>query len=195
MQELPIKILENLRCWTRQPYTQLMTTPQPVSVVLEPWEYAHACDVGIRRYTANWSKRDAPHYKAEFMEDNRTAQVAAAICELAVAKYTNRYWHAHIWHLTEHEKYKHLPDVGTNIEVRRIRTTKAAATRQHQLGKGLVIWVAEAVPPEFREVTLYGWLKYDDAWEMGEPPAYDPDTTRVIHIHQLNDPTYRPKNA
>lgn len=164
----------------------------PHTLTLEPWEYEHACNVGIRRYTANWSKEDAPHYKAEYMEDNRTATVAAAICELAVAKYTNRYWHAHIWHRSEHEKYKHLPDVGTNIEVRRIRTTKAAAVRRHQLGKGLVIWVAETIAPEFRDVTLHGWLKHDDAWELGEHPAYDKENTRTIHINQLNDPDYRP---
>jgi hypothetical protein len=169
-----------------------MTSPVPVSIGLETWEYAHACDVGIRRYTANWTKQDAPHYKAERMEDNRTALVAASICELAVAKYTNRYWHAHVWHQTEHEQYKHLPDVGANIEVRRIRTGKSAAVRRHQLGKGLVLWVAEAIAPEFRDVTLYGWLRYDDAWEMGEESTYDPQNTRVIRTDQLNDPAYRP---
>lgn len=168
-------------------------SPEPITIHLETWEYEHASNVGIRRYTANWSKKDAPHYKKEHMEDDRTASVAGAVCELAVAKFTNRYWHAHIWHATEHNTFRNLPDVGRNIEVRRIRTRKKAAVRRHQLGSGLVLWAAEAIAPEFREVTLYGWLKYDDAWEMGQPAVYDPDNTRTIQVEQLNDPTYTGK--
>lgn len=165
-----------------------------ISVELQSWEYEYANQVGIRRFTANWTKPDAPHYKKERMEDDRTAQVAAAICELAVAKHTNRYWHAHIWHHTDHNKYRDLPDVGRNIEVRRIRTRKEAAVRKHQLGKGLVIWVAETIAPELREVNLYGWLKYDDAWELGTPSTYAPETTRVIPVEQLIDPAFIIKN-
>jgi len=28
-------------------------------ITLEPWEYEHANQVGIRRYTANWTKQNA----------------------------------------------------------------------------------------------------------------------------------------
>ena len=157
-------------------------------ITLEPWEYEHACNVGIRRYTANWNKPDAPHYRKELMEDDRTAQVAAAICELAVAKHINRYWHAHIWHHTDHQKYRHLPDVGRNIEVRRIRTQQAAAVRRHQLGKNLVLYVAAAKPPEFRQVLLYGYIKYDEAWERGHESVYDPKNTRIIQVEHLTKP-------
>ncbi|MGA0847955.1 MAG: hypothetical protein ACO3PY_05030 [Pontimonas sp.] len=166
-----------------------------VQICLEPWEYEHASNVGIRRFTANWGKKDAQHYKAERMEDNRTAEVAAAICELAVAKHENRYWHAHIWHRSEHNKYRDLPDVGTNIEVRRIRTRKEAAVRRHQLGKNLVLYVAEAIAPEFMEVTLYGYLEYDQAWEQGTASHYDPENTRVISVHDLKPPTDKQRAA
>lgn len=168
-------------------------SPEPITIDLETWEYEHASNVGIRRYTANWCKKDAAHYKRERMEDDRTAVVAAAVCELAIAKHTNRYWHAHIWHASEHNTFRKLPDVGHNIEVRRIRTRKQAAVRRHQLGEGLVLWVAEAVAPEFRQVIIYGWLNYDHAWEMGEESAYDPENTRVIGVTQLNDPYYKVK--
>lgn len=168
-------------------------SPEPITIDLETWEYEHACNVGIRRYTANWSKKDAPHYKKERMEDDRTAVVAAAICELAIAKHTNRYWHAHVWHASEHHLFRDLPDVGHNIEVRRIRTRKEAAVRRHQLAKGLVLWAAEAVAPEFRKVVIYGWLKYDDAWELGKESDYDSENTRVIAVTQLNDPLYKVK--
>jgi hypothetical protein len=157
-------------------------------VVLEPWEYEHAADVGIRRYTANWGKQDAPHYSNKrLQEDNRTALVASAICELAVAKYTNRYWSAHVWHHTEHHKYRHLPDVGNNIEVRRLRTRETVAIRKHQNNvPNLIIFVAKPTPPEFREVTIYGWITQLEGWEIGMPSDYDAENTRLVHLNQLN---------
>jgi hypothetical protein len=163
---------------------------EPVLIELEPWEYEHACDVGIRRYTANWNKQDAPHYaNKKLQEDNRTAQVASAICELAVAKHTNRYWSGHVWHATEHQKYRHIPDVGRNIEVRRLRTREEAAVRRHQNSiEKLVLWVAKPVMPELRQVHLYGWIKQQQAWENGIPSNYDPENTKTIHISQLNSP-------
>lgn len=163
---------------------------EPVLIELEPWEYEHACDVGIRRYTANWNKQDAPHYaNKKLQEDNRTAQVASAICELAVAKHTNRYWSGHVWHATEHQKYRHIPDVGKNIEVRRLRTRDEAAVRKHQNNiEKLVLWVAKPVMPELRQVHLYGWIKQTDAWQQGTTSDYDPENTKTIHINQLNTP-------
>ena len=154
-------------------------------VNLEAWEYEWASHVGARRYTANWGKQNAPWYDDRRMEDDRTAQVAAAVCELAVAKTTNRYWHAHIWHATEHHRFKDLPDVGRNIEVRRVRTSKSAAVRRHQCGKGLVLFVAYALPPELREVDVLGWIDMDSAWEAGEPPSWDTENSRVVSPENL----------
>lgn len=158
-----------------------------VVIELEHWEYEHACDVGIRRYTANWGKHDAPHYANKALqEDNRTAQVASAICELAVAKHTNRYWSGHVWHHTEHHKYRHIPDVGTNIEVRRLRTRETTPIRRHQNSiDGLIIFAAKPVTPELRTVHIYGWIRQTDGWNQGTPSDYDPDNTRLIHISQL----------
>jgi hypothetical protein len=157
-------------------------------IKLEPWEYEHACGVGIRRYTANWSKADAAHYGNKSMqEDNRTAQVAAAVCELAVAKHCNIYWSGHVWHATDHQKYKHVADVGKNIEVKRLRTRVNAPVRRHQLGMGLILFVAKPIMPELREVEIYGYIHYDQAWELGTPSDYDPDNTRLISQEHLKE--------
>jgi hypothetical protein len=152
----------------------------PILVTLEPWEYDHALHVGARRFTANWGKPDAPHYDKSRMEDDRTAQAAACVAELAVAKHNNKYWPGHVWHHTEHNKYRNVPDVGKKIEVKRIRNLrKGVPVRLHQLGQGLILWAAYPVPPEFREVHLYGWLPYDEAWELGEESDYA-STTRLV---------------
>ena len=154
-------------------------------VTLEAWEYEMASLVGARRYTANWGKGNAPGYDAERMEDDRTAQVAACVCELAVAKATNRYWSGHVWPASEHKARRDTPDVGANIEVRRVRTSKSAAVRKHQVGKGLVLVVAYAIPPEFREVDVMGWIHMDEAWEKGTASSYDSEGTRLISPSHL----------
>jgi hypothetical protein len=114
------------------------------------------------------------------MEDDRTAQVAACVAELAVAKYANRFWSGHVWHRSEHGKYRKAADVGTNIEVRRLRTKETAAVRKKQLGQGLVLFVAKPIMPECRQVIIYGYLDYDMAWSLAVPSSYDPEHTREI---------------
>lgn len=152
---------------------------------LTPWEYEWASHVGARRYIENWSRENAKHYDSARMEDDRTAQVAACVAELAVAKYTNRYWSGHVWPVKQHTVYKDMPDVGTNIEVRRLRTRDYAAVRRHQLGKGLVLFVAKPVMPELRSVEIYGFIDYDKAWELASPTDYDPENTREISSEHL----------
>ena len=151
-----------------------------ILVELETWEYEWASHVGARRFIENWGKRDAAHYDKKRMEDNRTAQVAACVGELAVAKITNQYWSGHVWHKSDHKTYKHLPDVGHDIEVRRVRTSTNAAVRRRQLGQGLVLWVVRPVAPEFRTVEILGWIDHDEAWEKGEASGSDPEHTKVI---------------
>lgn len=152
-------------------------------ISLEPWEYEWATMVGVRRFTANWNKKDARHYDATRMEDNRTAQVAACCCEIAVAKATNRFWSGTVWSAENHDKEKHRPDVGTNIEVRRVRTKNAVAVREHQVGKGLILFGAKAIEPEFRQVDVLGWIDYDTAWALGEPSDFH--ATRYLSLGEL----------
>ena len=161
-------------------------------VQLEYWEYIHASNVGIGRFTANWGKQDAPHYNNNLKEDDRTASVASAICELAVAKSQNRYWHAHVWTPEDHKKYRSMPDVGANIEVRRVRTGNSVPVRKRELGRGIVIFGAYAIPPEFRSVEIWGWIEADRAWELGEPAHYDEaGNTRLVHKSLLEAPEFK----
>jgi len=154
---------------------------EPLIVTLETWEYEYASTIGIRRYTNNWGKPDAAHYDHNKMEDNRTAQVAAAIGELAVAKAINEYWSASIWDKKDHKKFKDLPDVGKNIEVRRVRTQNGPAVRKKDLEKeGLVIFGVTPIPKEFKEVEILGWMPALEAWEKGEETFYGKIIPREI---------------
>jgi hypothetical protein len=60
-----------------------------------------------------------------------------------------------------------MPDVGINIEVRRVRTQSGPAVREKDLGRGLVIWGAELVDSEYRQVKLLGWIEAEKGYEIG----------------------------
>ena len=141
-------------------------------VKLETWEYEYASHIGIRRFTANWTKSDASYYDRNKMEDDRTAQVASAIGELAVAKAVDKYWSASIWAGQDHDQYKYIADVSNNIEVRRVRTQAGPAIRYKDLNRGLIIFGVKPIEPEFREVDILGWIPAEVGWETGEERSY-----------------------
>ena len=150
-------------------------------ITLEPWEYEWASHVGIRRFIENWGKGNAVHYQRERMQDDRTAQVAACVAEIAVAKYANRYWSGSAWKASQHDRHKDAPDVGANIEVKRLRTGDYAPVRRKQVGKGLVLFVAKPIEPELRQVIIFGFRDYDEAWNLAAPADYDKSgNTRVL---------------
>ena len=158
-----------------------------VNIELKPWEYEWASHVGMRRFIENWENSNAKHYSdPNLMEDDRTAQVAACVAEFAVAIHTNRTWSGTVWSKEHHNRYKHLADVGTNIEVRRIRTRKMATLRKHQVGKNLILFVAEPIAPEFRVVKIHGYIGYDRGWEIGIPDKKYPETTRLVPLSALS---------
>lgn len=155
-------------------------------VDLYPWEIELAYQVGIRRDNVNATKPDAAHYDRSRMEDNLRASVAAAACELAVARATCCYWTMSIWDTSQHYKYKALPDVLPNIEVKRVREPEnPMVVRRREVGTGMVIVSAYAVPSFFRSVEIKGWLPADEAWSLGKPAAYDTANSRVVDQEQL----------
>jgi hypothetical protein len=60
-----------------------------------------------------------------------------------------------------------MPDVGTNIEVRRVRTQSGPAVREKDLNRGLIIWGAELADSEYRRVNLLGWIEAEKGYEIG----------------------------
>lgn len=137
-------------------------------ITLEPWEYIHAHDVGIRRFVANWGVPDKPSYRQGNNAPEIIASPASAITEFAVAKALGLYWGGHVWDNRDHAKYKFIPDVEPNIEVRRIRDrTNPVSVWRRDEGQDKILVVAFAIPPEFRQVEILGWLPIDIAWQRG----------------------------
>ena len=137
----------------------------PSIVRIQTWEYEYAYHVGIRRFTENWGRNDASYYDRDKMEEDQKAQAAAALCELAVAKYLNEYWHASVWRSAAHRSHKHLPDVGKDIEVRRVRTARGVTVRKNDRDKK--VWGARCLDREFRRIELLGYIDANEALKRG----------------------------
>ena len=127
------------------------------------------------------------------MEEDRNAQAAAAICELAVAKYLNEYWHASVWHVSEHGKYRNIPDVGRNIEVRRVRTANGVTVRQTDRGKR--VWAAKLADPEYRTVQLLGYVDADEVIAKCPSKHLIVPTSRLKKPWIRNSPKSTPRFA
>ena len=153
--------------------------PRGVMITLSDDELDQAKRVGDGRNAANTGSPDKPYYHRELMQDDETASFAAATAEAAVAKATGRQWHAKVWPPGEHWKHRDEPDVGRNIEVRRIREpNNGLVVREKDLNKGKVIFVAYPLPETgFRQVDVIGWLRAEDAWDLGKE-AFE-ETRRV----------------
>jgi len=152
-------------------------------ITIYPWEYERGFAVGIARFTANWGTSDASYYDRSRMEEDRNAQAAAAICELAVARYVGQYWHAGVWSRSDHHKYKTLADVGDNIEVRRVRTANAVKVRKKDAGK--VVWAARTADAEYRTVEILGFVAADDVIASLEGTYQD---DKYVEIDTLQKP-------
>jgi hypothetical protein len=138
-------------------------------VTLTPWEYIHAHDIGIRRTVANWNVSNKASYTAGNNQPEIIAAPAAAIAELAVAKALGRYWSGHVWDHSEHKRYKYLPDVEPNIEVRRVREqNNPVSVWEKDTGQNRILVATFPFPPEFRAVEILGFIPYDTAWKLGE---------------------------
>tara|TARA_Y100000004_G_C8912606_1_gene411639 strand:+ start:847 stop:1347 length:501 start_codon:yes stop_codon:yes gene_type:complete len=153
-------------------------------VKLEPWEWVHALSVGARRHEANWNSKDAAHYDRRGMEDDRTSQARACVCELAVAKKTNRYWSGSVWYSGHNQNKKKHADVGRKFEVKHVRTKNFTRVDKHMTGKGMYLFVAKTLDEELKTVEILGWIEYDAAWELGTESQYK-GNCRDIHIKHL----------
>lgn len=156
-----------------------------VLVSLTDAEYAEARNVGDGRNAQMHGVGDMPYYIRDLMEDDATASFAAACAEAAVAQSTRLKWHGKVWHRSEHHQHKNEPDVGENIEVRRIRNpNNGLCVRQKDLGQSKVIFVAYPIPETgFRQVDVIGWMPADQAWEVG----YDAFiATRRVPLTKIN---------
>ena len=140
-----------------------------ILIELSDADLAKAKEVGDGRNAANTRSKDKPYYDRSRMEPDEIASFAAAAAECAVARALNQEWHAKVWPASEHWQHKDEPDVGNNIEVRRLRFPhRPLAVRQKDIGRNKFIVLAYPLPETgYRFVDVIGWMDADEAWRIG----------------------------
>lgn len=162
-----------------------------VIVRLDEDDYARSFDAGARRLFQNLQKVDAASYRNGRNQPEHIAQPLAVMCEVAVARHLGLEfdWDLAVWKAKDHNRFKERPDVGNNIEVRRVRHLNGRPSlRPHQVGKGLILFAAYNEPPEWLNVRIIGARPYDDAWALAEPAQYETQSksgSRTLHQSAL----------
>lgn len=146
-----------------------------VVVRLSREDYEASWAAGIARMMENLNKNDAPDYQRGHNIPEHLAQPLAVMCEVAVARHLGVPWDwdAAVWAAKDHNRFRNNADVGSNIEVRRVKYPNGPVSlRSNQVGKGLTLFVAYAMPPEYLAIKILGARPYDDAWNDAQPAVY-----------------------
>ena len=157
--------------------------PRGRLVMLDGATMATARMVADGRNAQNAESSDRPWYDRTLMQDDATASMAAACAEAGVAGILGLVWHAKVWDAASHHLHRHEPDVGDNIEVRRIREPdNGLVVRQSDTGAGKIVVIAYPLPESgFAVIDVIGWMAADDAWRVGSD--YRVQTRRVQQRH------------
>lgn len=130
-------------------------------------EVESCISAGTQRYLEKYGSKDQPNY-AKGKEDGKLehellASIRAAVAECAVALVTERTWNgAYTYSNRFHQYRKDLPDVGSNIEVRTIRTVDSVPVWEKDAGK--VIFCCEVIDPDyFSKVKIHGYVEAERA--------------------------------
>lgn len=162
-----------------------------VIVRLDEEDWVNSWTAGAHRVVENLHRQDSRDYQHGLNAPEHIAQPLSVMCEVAVARHLGVEWDwdKAWWKSKDHNKNRHLVDVGNDIEVRRIaKPNSGASLRKNQVGKGLTLYVAYAMPPEYFNIKIVGARRYDEAWEDSRPARYggkESPTKRVIDQKDL----------
>lgn len=139
-----------------------------IEVYLTPWQLRWAEYAGKMRTEANQNTKDRPDYQDHsVLQDDLIANIAACKCELAVSLLLNQSWNGPYWEASEHKEASKLPDVGKNVEVRRVREAgNPMPVKITETGCDLFqVWDDKANPDR---LVVTGWAPGWYAWAHGE---------------------------
>jgi hypothetical protein len=139
----------------------------PVPMTWEEIRDAHV--VGLGRCIANRNSRDKAQYSdRKRMTADRVAQPGAVLCEMAVAKFLEIPFMPTLWPSSEHHKHKNDADIGSLIEVRRVRFPGLGPSVTHkERGRVLVgVYLPDKPEDEWFKAEVVGWAR--PAWDATE---------------------------
>jgi hypothetical protein len=128
-------------------------------------EVRRCANMAVELWIEKFGSEDRPNYaegkKNGWLQHDMVSNTRTIVGEAAVAKATNLPHTYPVYENYLHPYRKHLADVGSNLEIRTIRTRDEIPIWKKDAGKYVV---GCYVPDErfFSEVEVYGWVKADD---------------------------------
>lgn len=139
-----------------------------ITVTLTEAEIRVCTQPAVERWLLKRKATDKPGYAAGKasgkLQHELLANITANIAEYAVAKQFKQPWNFPWYMEDEHRHRKDHPDVGTNIEVRTVRTQNAIPIWQKDITKQAIIAAAKVTDTDyFSTIDIYGFYKATEA--------------------------------
>lgn len=166
-------------------------TEKALIVKLEEPEIRVCVDLAVARWLIKKNSVDRPNYalgKAQgLLEHELLANIRANVSEYAVSKHLGLPWTAPFYLNSEHPRRIDHPDVGTNIEVRTVRTRVEVPVWRKDINKGAVVVATRLLDAEYyTEIEILGYI---NASEVENHPDWysDFDNSYRIPVSDLSD--------
>ena len=150
-------------------------------------EEVRACaDAALNRWMMKWGSVDRENYQDKSkLEPEVAANVRTIVAEYAVAKLYKKSFTFPFYPNEEHGFRKDIAEVGTNIEVKTIRTKDEIPVFPKDIRPGWLLVGARVLDRDYySQVEIYGWLKMEeckrDEWK------YAPEGSWRIPLDQFN---------
>jgi len=158
-------------------------------VKLSPEEVRACADAGLNRWMMKFGSIDRPNYAGDNkskLEPEIAANVRTIVAEYAVAKLYRKSFTFPFYPNSEHGYRKDIADVGTNIEVKSIRTKDEIPVFPKDIRDGWILVGARVTDRDYySEVEVFGWLRMEqvqrDEW------LYKPEGSWRIPLDQFNE--------
>jgi hypothetical protein len=130
-------------------------------------EEVRACaDIALNRWMMKWGSIDRENYAGDNkrnLEPEIAANVRTIVAEYAVAKLYKKSFTFPFYPNEEHPYRKDIAEVGTNIEVKTIRTKDEIPVFPKDIREGWILVGARVLDRDYySEVEVYGWLPMEE---------------------------------
>lgn len=158
-------------------------------VTLSKEEVRACADIALNRWMMKWGSIDRPNYAGDNkskLEPEIAANVRTIVAEYAVAKLYKMPLNFPFYPNEEHSFRKDIPDVGSFVEVKSVRTRDDIPVFPKDIKPNHILVGARVLDRDYySEVEVYGWLRMEDT--QRDEWKYAPEGSWRIPLDQFND--------
>ena len=158
-------------------------------VTLSKEEVRACADAALNRWMMKFGSVDRPNYAGDNkrnLEPEIAANVRTIVAEYAVAKLYKKSFTFPFYPNEEHGFRKDIAEVGTNIEVKSIRTKDEIPVFPKDIRRDWILVGARVLDRDYySEVEVFGWMLMDEIPDHNEW-KYAPEGSWRIPLDQFN---------